>query len=192
MYPSSNLTGEASIHHYGNFSYLAEFSIDGLKINEKKKSMSQTLLYEIFNYCLFSHSVVFNSLWPHWLQHTTLCRPSPSPRDCSNACPLVNDAIQPFHPLGLLLPLAMIFPSIRVFSNESAVCIRCSKYWNFRFSISASNEYSGLVSFRIWLVWSPSHPKDSRESSPAPQFKSINSLAVNLLYSPTLTSVHDY
>ena len=50
----------------------------------------------------------------------------------------------------LLLPL--IFPSIRVFSNESAVCIRWSKYWNFSFSISSSNECSGLISFRIdWL-----------------------------------------
>ena len=109
--------------------------------------MSQTLLDEIFNYCLFSHSVVFNSLWPHWLQHTTLCHPSPSPGDCSNACPLVNDAIQPFYPLGLLLPLAMIFPSIRVFSNESAVCIRWPKYCSF--IISPSNEYPGWISFRI-------------------------------------------
>ena len=61
----------------------------------------------------------------------------------------VGDAIQPSHPL-LLLP--SIFPSIRVFSNESVLCIRWPKYWSFSFSISPSNEYSGLISFRIdWL-----------------------------------------
>ena len=61
----------------------------------------------------------------------------------------VGDAIQPSHPL-LLLP--SIFPSIRVFSNESVLCIRWPKYWSFSFIISPSNEYSGLISFRIdWL-----------------------------------------
>ena len=61
----------------------------------------------------------------------------------------VGDATQPSHPL-LLLP--SIFPRIRVFSNESALHIRCPKYWSFSFSISPSNEYSGLISFRIdWL-----------------------------------------
>ena len=66
----------------------------------------------------------------------------------------VGDAIQPSHPLlspSLLLP--SIFPSLRVFSNESALRIRWPKYWSFSFSISPSNEYSGLISFRIdWLV----------------------------------------
>ena len=52
------------------------------------------------------------------------------------------------HPL---LPLCSIFPSIRVFSNESVLCIRCPKYWSFSFSISPSSEYSGLILFRIWL-----------------------------------------
>ena len=63
----------------------------------------------------------------------------------------VGDAIQPSHPLlSLLLP--SIFPSIRVFSNESALHIRWPKYWSFSFSISPSNEYSGLISFRMdWL-----------------------------------------
>ena len=60
------------------------------------------------------------------------------------------DAIQPSHPHPLLPP--SIFPSIRVFSNESFLCIRWPKYWNFSFSISPSNEYSALVSFRTdWL-----------------------------------------
>ena len=90
------------------------------------------------------------------------------------------------HPL-LLLPL--IFPSIRVFSNESVLQIRWPKYWSFSFSISPSNEYSGLISFRMhWLDLLAV----GQESSPTPQFKSINSSELSLLYGSTLTSIHDY
>ena len=93
------------------------------------------------------------------------------------------------HPL--LLPPS-IFPSIRVFSNESALHIRWLKYWSFSFSISPSNEYSGLTYFRMdWLDLLGS-PRDSPEFSPTPQFKSINSSALRFLYSPTLTSIYDY
>ena len=64
----------------------------------------------------------------------------------------VGDAIQPSHPLSSLLLLPSIFPSIRVFSNESALCIRWPKYWSFSFNISPSNEHPGLISFRMdWL-----------------------------------------
>ena len=91
------------------------------------------------------------------------------------------------HPL-LLPPL--IFPSIRVFSNESVFCIRRPKYLSFSFSISPSNEYSELISFR--MDWTPCSPRDSQESSPTPQFKSIKSSALSFLHSPTLTSIHDY
>ena len=89
-----------------------------------------------------------------------------------------------------LLLLPSIFPSIRVFSNESALCIRWPKYWIFSFSISPSNEYSGLISFKI--DWFPCCPRTSQESSPTPQFKSISSSALTFLCGPTLTSVHDY
>ena len=89
------------------------------------------------------------------------------------------------HPL-LLLP--SIFPSLRVFSKELALCIMWPKYWSFSFS--PSNEYSELISFRI--DWFDLSPRDSQESSPKPQFKSINSLVLSLLYGPTLTSIHDY
>ena len=65
---------------------------------------------------------------------------------------LAGDAIQPSHSLSCLLFLPSIFPSNRVFSNESALCIRWPNYWSFSFSISFSNEYSGLISFRMdWL-----------------------------------------
>jgi len=64
----------------------------------------------------------------------------------------VDDTIQPSHPLFLPSPSASIFPSIRVFSSELALYIRWPKYWSFNFSISLSNEYSGLISFRInWV-----------------------------------------
>ena len=102
----------------------------------------------------------------------------------------VNDAIQPSHPLSSPFP-AGIFPSIRVFSNESTLHIRWPKYWSFSFSISPSNEYSGLISFRIdWFDLLTVH--GILESSPTPQFKNINSLALNFLYGPTLTSIHNY
>ena len=92
----------------------------------------------------------------------------------------------------LLLPPS-IFPSIRVFSNESVLCIRWPKYWSFSFSISPSNEYSELIYFRTdWFDRSPCSPRDSQEPTPAPQLENISSLALDLLYGPTLTSIHDY
>ena len=89
----------------------------------------------------------------------------------------------------LLLLLPSIFPSIRVFSNESALSIRWTKYWGL--SISPFDEYSGFISFRIdWFDLFA--VQRSLESSLAPQFESISSSALSLLYGPTLTSVHDY
>ena len=83
----------------------------------------------------------------------------------------------------LLLP--SIFPSIRIFSNEWVLHIKWPKYWSLRFSIRPSNEYSGLISFRIDWFDSPCSPRDSLALSPTPQFKSINSSALRFLYSPT-------
>ena len=91
----------------------------------------------------------------------------------------------------LLLP-ASIFPSIKVFSNESVLHIRWPKHWSFSFNISPSNEYSGLISFRMGLVGSPCSPRDSQESPPTPQFRRMNSLMFSFFYSLTLTSIHDY
>ena len=94
----------------------------------------------------FSHWVVSNSLW---LQHARLPRPSPTLRACSNPCPssqwchsAISFSVVPFL-------LSSIFSRIRVFSNESALGITWPKYWSFRFSISLSNKYLGLISFRI-------------------------------------------
>ena len=90
-----------------------------------------------------------------------------------------------------LLLLPSVFPSIRVFSSELAFHIRWPNYWSLSFSINPSNEYSGLISFRMdWLnLFSP---RDSQESPLTPQFKSISSLAFSFLYISTLRSIHDY
>ena len=97
----------------------------------------------------FSHSVMSNSLWPHWLQLTKLPCPSPTPRACSNSCPLsrwchptISSSVIPFfsHPQSY---------SIRLFSNEWILLIRWPKYCSFSFRNSPSNEYSGLISIRI-------------------------------------------
>ena len=104
------------------------------------------------------------------------------------------ESVIPSNHLILCRPLLLqtsIFPSISIFSNESVLRIRWPKHWSFSFSISPSNEYSGLISFRIdWLDLLA--VQGTLESSPAPQFKSINSSALSFLYSPALTSIHDY
>ena len=102
-----------------------------------------------------------------------------------------SELVMPYNHLILYLSLLLrpsIFPSIRIFSNESAPRIRWPKYWSFSFSSSPSHEYLGLISFRIhWfdhLV--------PLESLLQPQFENINSSALSLFYSPALKSVHDY
>ena len=155
----------------------------------------------------FSTLEVHPPCWTSSPQFSSVTRSSPTlqPHDCSTpGFPVlhqlpelaqthihqVGDAIQPPHPLSSLLLPPSIFPSITVFSNVSALHIRWPRYWSFSFSISPSNEYSGLISFR--MDWLDLLPRDSQESSPTPQFKSINSSALSFLYSPTLTSIHDY
>ena len=93
------------------------------------------------------------------------------------------------HPLFLL---PSIFPRFRVFYNESVLCISWPKYWSFSFSISLSSEYSGLISFRMDWLDLLAVQGALQESSPTPQFKSINSSVLSFLYSSTLTSIHDY
>ena len=96
---------------------------------------------------LFSCKVVYDSLWP---QHSRIPCALLSPGVCSDLCPLALwcylTISSSYCPL-LLLP--SIFPSIRVFSNEPAICFRWPKYWSFSFTIYLSNEYSGLIAFRI-------------------------------------------
>ena len=106
--------------------------------------------------------------------------------------PMSIESVMPSNHLILCCPLLLlpsIFLSIRVFSNESALHIRWPKYCSFSFNISPSNELPRLIFFRMdWLESST----ESQEYSPTPQFKSINSLALSFLYSPTLTSIHHH
>ena len=89
-----------------------------------------------------------------------------------------------------LLLLPRIPPSIRVFSNESTLGLRWPKYWSFSFSIIPYNEHPGLIFRMDWLDLLA--VQGSQESSPTPQFKSINPSALSFLHSPTLTSIHDH
>ena len=103
------------------------------------------------------------------------------------------ESVKPSNHLIFCCPLLLLpsmFPNIRVFSNELAFCITWPKYWSF--SIRASNEYSRLISLMIDWFDLLSVQGDSQGSSPAPQFKSINSSALSLLYGLTPTFVHDY
>ena len=138
----------------------------------------------------FCHSVVSDSLKCHEWQHARL--PWPSQSSGSSLPKLVSaGSVMPSNHHTICLPLLLLpshFPSIRVFFNELVFHISRPKYWTF--IISPSNEYLGLFSFRIdGLIL---HPKDSQESSAAPQFKRINSLVLSFLYGPTITCVHDY
>ena len=149
----------------------------------------------------FGRSVVSNSLWLHGLQHERPPCPSPTPEVYWNSCPLNQwtsiDAIQPCHPLlSPSLPafnlsqhqVHPIFPSIKFYSNESVLCIRWPKRWTFSFSISPSNEYSGLSSFRMDLL----AVQGTLRSHLQYLSWSISSSLLSFLYSPTLTSIQDY
>ena len=113
------------------------------------KSPFTTRLAILKNYSVnFSHSVVSNSFQPHGLQYTRPPCPSPTP---SLPKLMAIQSVMPSNYLILcrrLLRLPSIFPSIRIFSKESVLHIRWPKYWGFSYSISLSNEYSGLTSFR--------------------------------------------
>ena len=98
----------------------------------------------------FSHSVLYDSFRPHGLQQVRFFCPSPSPKVCSNSCPLSRWCYTTFpsfcHPLLLL---SQSFPASGSYLNVSALRIRWSEYWSFSFNISPSSEYAGLISLRI-------------------------------------------
>ena len=110
------------------------------------------LLIFIISSVQFSRSIVSDSLQPHELQHCRPPCPSPTPgvhSDSSIESVMPSSHLILGHPLLLLLP---ILPSIKVFSNESALRMRWPKYWSFSFSIILSKEIPGLISFRVdWL-----------------------------------------
>ena len=140
----------------------------------------------------FSHSVVSNSLWPHGLQHARPSCPSPTPGVYPNSCPLnrwchpaISSSVIPFSSHLQSFPASGSFQMSQLFTSGGQ-------------SIGVSASTSVLpMNIQGWspIGWtggSPCSPRDSQESSPTPQFKSINSSALSFLYSPTLTSIHDH
>ena len=144
-------------------------------------------------YCCCSVAIMPNSFQPHGRQHARLPCLWLFPWVCSNSCPLgqwchltITSSVALFSFFFQSFPASESFPISQLFASGGQ-SIGASL-----FSISPSNEYSGLISLRVyWLVWSY-NPRDSQESSPTPQLESINSQALRLFYSPTLTSMHDY
>ena len=148
-------------------------------------------LYRIIWY-QFSHSVMSNSLQPHGTQHTRLPCPSSTPGACSNSCPLswwchptISSSVIPFSSCPQSFPVSGSFSVSQLFSSHGQSA-----------GVSASASVLPM-NIQDWFPlgltgWISLQSRDSQESSPTPQFKSINSLALSFVYSPTLTSIHDY
>ena len=146
---------------------------------------------------LYSFSHQFSSVqslshvWLSATPWTTACQAPLSITNSRSLLKLISiESVMPSNHLILCRPLLLlpsIFPSIRVFSNDLALCIRWAKYWSFNFNITPSNKHSGLISFRMdWLDLLA-----VRGTLKSLLFKSINSSVLSFLYSPTLTSIHD-
>ena len=135
---------------------------------------------------LFSRAVLSHYLPPHGLKHTRLPCPSPSPGACSNSCPLSQWCHPPISTSVIPFLLPSVFRSIRVFSNESflpkVAKVLELQHQSFPWIFTIDFLQNGLVG-------SPGNPRDFEESSPTPQFKSINSSVLSLLYGPTLISI---
>ena len=128
-----------------------------------------------------------NSLWPHGLQYARLPCPLPTPGVYSNSCslsqwchPTISSSVIPFSSCLQSFQTSGSF-QMSQFLHQVAKVLECQP----------SKDYSGLISFRIdWFV--PCSPRDPQESPQTPQFKSINYSVLRFLYSPILTSIHDY
>ena len=149
-------------------------------------------LREVFSSVQFSRSVVPNSLRPRESQHTRPPCPSPTPRVHSDShslsqwChPAISSSVVPFSSCPQSHPASESFPMSQLFTwggQSTGVSALAS------FLPKKSQDWSSSE----WTVGSPCSPRDSQESSPTPQFKSINSSALSFLHSPTLTSIHDH
>ena len=157
-----------------------------LEIQSRTKAFSVSAYSSVQ---LLSRIQLFVTWW------TAACQASLSITNSWSLLKLMSiESVMPSNHLNLCHPLLLlpsIFPSIRVFSSESVLCIRWPVYWNFSFSINPSNEHSGLISFRMdWLdllavqgtLKSLLQHHSTRESI----------LRLSFLYSPTLTSIHDH
>ena len=145
----------------------------------------------------FSYSVMSNSLWPQGLQHARLPCPSPTQGACSNSCPSCQRCHPTISSSVILFSCLQSFPASGSFqmnqffaSSGQSIGVTASA------SVLPMNIQDwfplGLTGLIDWIDWSLCCPRDSQESSPTPQFKSISSWVLSLLYGPTLTSIHDY
>ena len=156
----------------------------------KTVSVKEQVIYD--SSVQFSPSVVSDSLRPHGLQHTRPPCPLPTPGVYSNSCPLsrwchptISTSVVPFSSCPQSFPASGSFQMTQLFAwGGQDIGVSASA------SVLPMNtqDWSPLE----WIGWSPCSPRDSQESSPIPQFKSIISLALRFLYSLTLTSIHDY
>ena len=145
--------------------------------------------------CFFSSVQLLSRAWLFVTPWTAACQASLSITNSqSPPKPMSIESVMPSNHLILCHPLLLlpsIFPSIRVLSNESALHITWPKYWSFSFNIilpKNTQDWSPLG----WTGRISLSSKDSKESSPTPQFESINSSVLSFLYSPALTSIQDH
>ena len=145
-----------------------------------------------FSSVQFSCSVVSGSLWPNESQHTRPPCPSPTPGVYPYSCPssqwwhsAISSTVIPFSSSLQSFLASGSFP-------ESILCVRWPKYWSFQLQHQSFQRNPRADLLQNGLVGSPCSPRDSQESSPKPQFKSINSSVLSFLHSPTLTSTHDH
>ena len=149
----------------------------------------------------FSRKIMSNSLWHQGLQCTRFPCPSPTPRACSNSCPLsrwchstISSTIIPFFSCLQSFPASGSSPMSQFFASDGqsiglhqvAKVLEC-QLQHQSFQWICRNDF-----LKDWLVWSPRSPRDSQEFSPTLKFESINSLALSFLYGPALISIHDY
>ena len=145
-----------------------------------------------FSSVQFSHSVVYDSLWPHGLQHTRPPCPSPTPRVYTNSCPLgqwchptISSSVIPFFSRLQSFPASGSFPMSQFFASGGQ-----------RIGVSAlTSDLPMNIQdwFPLgWTGWISLQSKGLSGSSPTPQFKSVNSSALSFLFCPTLISIHDY
>ena len=157
------------------------------------KTLSNRIVVKYrFSSVQFNRAVMFDSLWPHGPQHTRSSCPSPTPGVYSNSCPscwwchpTFSSSVIPFSSCLQSFPASGSFQMSQFFASgghsigtsASALVLPMN-----------TQDWSPLG----WTGWISCSPRDSQESSPTPQFKSINSSALSLLHSPTLTSIHDH
>ena len=144
----------------------------------------------------FSSVQWLSYVWRFATPWTAACQASLSITTSRSLTKLMSiESVMPSNHLILCLPLlllSLIFPSNRVFSNESVLRIKWPKYWSFSFNISPSNEHSGLISFRMYWLDLLAVQGTLKSLLQHHRWKRINSSALSLLHSPTLTSIHDY